>query len=58
MFDSITMIDYASPNRAAVSIWNGKDTLSRYGRDDFGNTYATAKDAMKAAETIYRETLS
>ena len=43
--------------RAAVSIWNGKDMLSRYGRDYFANTYATAKEAMQAAETIYKETV-
>ena len=44
--------------RASVSVWNGKDTWSRMGRDDFPNTYATAKEAQQVCESIYREALS
>lgn len=41
--------------RAQASIFDGKSTISRYGRDAYNELCDTAKDAMKLAETIYNE---
>ena len=40
--------------RAQASIFDGKSTVSRYGRDEYMNLQETAKDAMRLAEDIYR----
>lgn len=40
---------------AQASHWNGKDTWSRYGRDEYGNLQPSAKAAMRLAESIYLE---
>lgn len=40
---------------AQASQWDGKSTISRYGRDEYGNLQETAKDAMRLAESIYRD---
>lgn len=40
---------------AQASQWDGKSTISRFGRDEYGNTQASAKDAMRLAESIYLE---
>ena len=40
---------------AQASQWDGKSTLSRFGRDEYGNLQASAKDAMRLAESIYLE---
>jgi hypothetical protein len=43
--------------RAGASHWNeATSTISRFGRDDY-STYKTAKDAMRAAEALYLETV-
>lgn len=39
---------------AQASIWDGKSTISRYGRDEYGNLQDSAKAAMRLAEDIYR----
>lgn len=42
--------------RAGASQWDeATRTISRYGRDEYGIQYKTAKDAMAAAERIYLE---
>lgn len=41
--------------RAQVSIWDGKSTISRYGRDAYHELHDTAADAMRLAEVIYGE---
>jgi hypothetical protein len=41
--------------RAAASIFDGKFTISRYGRDEYMNLQASVKDAMRLAEDIYKE---
>lgn len=38
---------------AQASQWDGASTISRYGRDEYGNLQATAKDALRLAESIY-----
>jgi hypothetical protein len=40
---------------AQCSIWDGKSTLSRYGRDTYGELCDSAKDAMRLAEAVYNE---
>ena len=44
--------------RASVSIFDGKFTISRYGRDCYDQLCDTAKDAMRLAEQIYNEELA
>jgi len=39
--------------RAGASQWDGKSTISRFGRDEYNIRHASYKDAMRAAETIY-----
>jgi hypothetical protein len=39
--------------RAGCSHWDGKSTVSRYGRDVYMQTTATAKEAMALAESVY-----
>lgn len=43
---------------AQASQWDGKDTISRFGRDEYGIRHKTFKDAMRAAEAIYRDAVS
>ena len=43
--------------RAGASQWDGKSTISRFGRDEYNVLHKTAKDAMRAAERIYRDAL-
>lgn len=40
---------------AQVSIWDGKSTVSRYGRDVYMQLCDSAKDAMRLAEVVYNE---
>ena len=40
---------------AQASQWDGKSTISRYGRDEYGNLQPSAKAAMRLAESIYTE---
>lgn len=42
---------------AQASQWDGKSTISRFGRDEYGNLQPTAKDAMRLAESIYLEAI-
>lgn len=44
--------------RACVSIFDGKSTISRYGRDCYDQLCDTAKDAMRLAEQVYNEELA
>lgn len=44
--------------RAGASIWNGKDTILRYGRDAYDDKQEDAKAAQRLAETIYLEALN
>lgn len=45
--------------RAGVSVWNAKtSTLSRFGRDAYGEMCADAKTAKALAESIYRAEIS
>lgn len=39
--------------RAQASVWDGKSTLSRYGRDEYTNLQDSAHAAKKLAEDIY-----
>ncbi len=41
--------------RASVSIWDGKFTISRYGRDTYDNLCDSKQEAMRLAETVYNE---
>lgn len=43
---------------AGASIWNGKDTVSRYGRDVYLDKQEDAKAAQRLAETVYTEALN
>lgn len=38
---------------AQASVWDGKSTISRYGRDEYAVQHKTRQDAMRAAERIY-----
>lgn len=40
---------------AQASQWDGKSTISRYGRDEYGNMQPNAKAAMRLAESIYND---
>ncbi len=40
---------------AQASQWDGISTMSRYGRDEYGNLQPSAKAAMRLAESIYTE---
>lgn len=40
--------------RAAASVFDGKSTVLRYGRDEYMNLQDTARDAMRLAEDIYK----
>jgi hypothetical protein len=40
---------------AQCSIWDGKYTISRYGRDVYMDLQDSAKDAMRLAEQVYNE---
>ena len=44
--------------RACVSIFDGKFTISRYGRDCYDQLCDTAKDAMRLAEQVYNDELA
>lgn len=42
--------------RAQASHWDAStSTISRYGRDEYMHPVASAKDAMKLAQSIYEE---
>lgn len=42
--------------RAGVSHWDESTrTVSRFGRDEYGVLHKSYKDAMRAAESIYRD---
>lgn len=43
--------------RAQASQWDGKSTLNRFGRDEYGNLQPTAREAKRLAESIYLEAL-
>jgi hypothetical protein len=40
---------------AQASIWDGKCTISRYGRDVYTQLCDSAKEAMRLAEDVYNE---
>lgn len=44
--------------RACVSIFDGKFTISRYGRDIYNELCDTKQDAMCLAEVVYNEARS
>lgn len=39
--------------RACVNRWDGKSTLSRYGRDEYMNLQDSAQAAMRLAEDVF-----
>jgi hypothetical protein len=39
--------------RAQASLWDGNYTLSRFGRDEYGNLQPSASEAKRLAESIY-----
>lgn len=43
--------------RAGVSQFDGKSTISRFGRDEYHVKHKTKKDARLAAESIYRDAI-
>lgn len=59
--DHVTGLFGEKPRRgttwhAQASHWDAATTtMSRFGRDEYGVTHKTFKDAMRAAEAIYRD---
>lgn len=43
--------------RAQASQWDGKSTLSRFGRDAYDRLQPTAQDAKRLAESIYLDAI-
>lgn len=54
-----TRVARGSSWRAQASHWDeATRTMSRFGRDEYSVQHKTAKDAMRAAESLYRDCIA